>query len=135
MSLPQLPFYRLPPGQRLIAGQHINGLNDILTGAITGVVALAGGGQSALTPQTNAAFTEVTTVATAADSIQLSPAKSGLRMCITNSGANSLQIFGAFGLTNTIQGVAGNVGVALAAGATAMFVCTKDNVWVRFVSA
>jgi hypothetical protein len=134
MAFPKLPFFRYTSGRQLIGGSHINGLGDLLTGTISPAVARAGGGQ-ALALQITSAFIELTTVATAADSVALPPAKSGIRVCITNSGANSAQVFGALGFTDTVQGAAGNVGQAIAAGATAMFICTKDGVWTRFVSA
>ncbi len=135
MALPKLPFGFLSTTKQLISGMHINYLGLLMTGSTTGITARAGGALNALTPQAQSAFNELTTVASANDSFMLPPAKSGLRICITNSGANSAQIFGAFGTVDTVQGQPTATGVALAAAATAMFVCTKDGVWLRFISS
>jgi len=114
MALPRLPFGLQIPSRQLISGQHINNVNNLLT-SFGQRVALAGGGLTGLTPIIDDAFTEITVVASANDSVQLPAAKTGLRCMVTNSGANSAQIFGRLGTTDTIQGTAGNVGVALAA--------------------
>lgn len=133
MALPNLPFSTLIPSRQLISGAHINGTNNLLTSFQGGIVALAGGALSALTPILNAAFNEIGTVANANDSVVLPIAKVGLRVEVTNSGGASAQIF-ANG-TDTINGTAGATGVALANTATALYICTKNGVWKRFVSA
>lgn len=133
MGLPNLPFNRLIPSRQLISGNHINFITDLLTSFEGSMVALSGGALSALTPVLNAAFCELTTVAIAADSVVLPKSQIGLIITVTNSGVASAQIF-ANG-TDTINGTAGNVGVALAAAATAQFVCTKLGVWKRFTSS
>jgi hypothetical protein len=133
MPLPLLPFRtRYTTSKQLISGGRINEYADMLTSFQGGIVALAGGGRTG-SPTLNAAFVELATVATGADSVQLPVAKVGLAITITNSGANSAQIF-ANG-TDTINGTAGATGVALAAAATAEFICTKDGVWKRYVSS
>ncbi len=133
MPIARLPFGFLSTTRQLISGAHINYLGLLMTGTISPAVALAGGGLSAATPQAMAAFIELTTVASANDSYSLPPAKSGLRVTFTNNGANSAQIMGAFGTADTVNGAAVATGVALAAAATAMFVCVKDGVWKRIV--
>lgn len=133
MGLPNLPFARYLPSRQLIAGDHINKISDLTTSFEGSITALAGGALSALTPILNAAFCELTTVASVADSVVLPKSQVGLIITVTNSGSNAAQVF-ANG-TDTINGTAGNVGVALAAAATARYVCTKLGVWKRFVSA
>src|ERR1700743_2036408 len=133
LFLPKLPFGVLIPSKQLLSGDRANGTAGLLTSSVTGITATAAGTQSN-SYQAITAFVEVTTVASANDSIVLPLAKAGLRVCVTNSGAgNSLQIF-ANG-SDVINATAGNVGVALAQNATALFICTKDGVWKRFVSA
>lgn len=131
LTLPSLPFGILIPSRQLLSGNRANGTAGLLT-SFSSVVAKAGGGLAG-SPILNSAFVELTAVATAADSVQLPKALTGLRVCITNSGVASAQIF-ANG-TDTIQGTAGNVGVALGNGTTALYVCTKNGVWKRFISA
>lgn len=132
MGLPTLPFGRYTDSRQLLPGSMPNRVHDLLTSFQGAITALAGGGRAG-SPTLNAAFCELTVVATGNDSVQLPIAKVGLTIVVTNSGASSAQIF-ANG-TDTIQGTAGSVGVALAAAAVAMYRCTKDGVWKRFVSA
>lgn len=133
MPLPKMPLNTQLPSRQLISGNHINAFNDLFQSFQGGIIALAGGARSALTPVLNAAYCEIATVATGADSVILPIAVVGISIVVTNSGANSAQIFGNG--SDTIQGTAGATGVALAAGAVAMFKCTKAGVWKRFVSA
>lgn len=134
MSLPNLPFATQIPSRQLVSGQHVNEFNNLLS-SFGQLAALAGGGLSGLTPVISNAFTEITIVSTDEDSVQLPVAKVGLRCVVTNAGANAAQVFGHLGTTDTVQGVAGATGVALAAGATALYMCRKNGVWSRFVSA
>lgn len=136
MSLPSLPFGILITSKQLISGLHINFLSWLLTGTQSAITALAGGGQAGA-PALNSFSNEITVVANANDSVQLPPAKSGLRIMVLNSGANSLQVFGNQTTTDVIfpGNVAGNVGVALAAAAAAYFICSKDGRWNRFISS
>lgn len=132
MALPKLPFEVFTTGRQLLPGSVMNGLVSLLTGTNSGIIATTGGTQST-SVALSSAFNEIVTVAAEADGVVLPLAKSGLRICVTNSGANPAQVFG-YG-TDTINGTAGNVGVALADGDTALFICTKDGVWRRFVSS
>lgn len=135
LGLPRLPFGNLITSKQLISGQHINNLTALLTGTATGLTATPAGTQATSLPL-NSWSNEITVVATANDGVLLPPAKSGLRVIVMNNdAADSAQVF-ASGTDVIFPGnVAGNVGVALAAAATAMFVCTKDGRWNRFVSA
>lgn len=133
MPLPNLPFGILATTKQLISGLHINNLTYLLTGTSTGNnTALAGGGYAGA-PTIGSAFYEINTVASANDSVALPLAKSGLRVCVTNSGANSANVFPQ--PADAINAGGAGAAVALAAAATAMFVCTKDGIWKRFVSA
>ena len=78
------------------------------------VTAHAGGGQ-ALAVAITATFTNVSVVATAADSVALPLAVAGQLVFVRNSSANSMQVFAANGSTDTINGTAGSTGVAHAA--------------------
>lgn len=92
------------------------------------ITAFAGGGQTNATALTSR-INRVTTVATAADSVKLPATTGGLGLwCIViNSGANSLQAFGAG--TDTINGVATATGVAIAAGKVGVYFSPAAGVW------
>jgi hypothetical protein len=94
------------------------------------LVARAGGGKPSATPVT-ATQIQITTVATAADSVLLPAPKAGDFKMILNSGANSAQLFGAG--TSTINGVATGTGVALAATKIAVLQCFVDGNYVMTV--
>lgn len=135
MPLPNLPFARFTSSRQLIPGSRENDIADLFTSFQGAITALAGGARSALTPVLNATFCEITTVVTGADSVVLPIAKVGLNITVTNSGANSAQVF-ANGTDVMFPGnVAGSVGLALAAAATADYVCTKAGRWTRYTSA
>jgi hypothetical protein len=107
-----------------------------LTNAVTGITALAGGARSAATPVLSGGFNEVTTVATATDSVCLPPAVYGMEIVVHNAAAaNAMQVFAAFGTTDTINGVAAATGVAQAAGKGAIYACYADGKWTRVLSA
>lgn len=130
MGLPKLPFNRLIPSRQLISGEHINGIDDLLTSFAGALTALAGGANSALTPVFGAAYNEVTTVVTAADSYAMPIAKVGLNITVTNSGAASMTVY-ANG-TDTISGAASQ---AQAVGATVEYSCVKNGIWKRYTAA
>lgn len=126
--LPNLPFGRLISSRQLISGDHINHIGDLLTSFAGSLVALAGGGLSALTPVFNAAFNEVTTVATINDSYALPIAKVGLIITVTNSGAATMNIFANSALPDTISGAASET---QATGVCVEYICTKTGIWKR----
>ena len=130
--LPKLPFGRYTSSRQLLPGDALNRLHDLLTSFQGTITALAGGGRAG-SPVLNAAYNEITVCATGSDSVQLPIAQVGLNITVTNSGAQSLQIF-ANG-TDTINGTAGATGVALTATSVAEFTCTKVGIWRRYVSA
>lgn len=116
-------------------------LGDLLAGTQpsytpnTGIVSHAGGTKALATPVA-AGLNEVSTTATAADSLLLPLAVAGLEVIITNGGVASAQVFGAG--TDTINAVATATGVAQGAGLTAIYFCTKTapaGTWRRLLSA
>lgn len=127
MPLPRLPFGNLTSSRQLVSGNHINNVNNMLSGTATLIAATpAGTALSSLT--LDAAFNEISTVASAADSVTLPLAKSGLRVCVTNSGGgNSLKVW-AKG-TDLISGA---TSLAVASTVSTIFVCIKDGVWKSF---
>jgi len=97
-----------------------------------GLTAHAGGGQAAAS-QITAMNARITTVATAADSVVLPPSKAGLIIYVTNAAANSMNVFPAIG--DTINALAVNTALAVAAGKTCAFVCYTAGQWHSLLSA
>lgn len=96
----------------------------------TGLTAHAGGTKAAaLALNAAVSFHDVTTVATAADSILLPPAKEGEFHFVKNSGAASMQVFGQG--TDTVDSVATATGVAQLAGDAVLYVCLVDGNYIR----
>lgn len=105
----------------------------------TAITAHAGGGQAAAF-QLDYGLSNVTVVATAADSVKLPPAVAGAWCFLRNAdGADSMTVFG-FG-TDTIDSVASATGNAQAAGKGKLYyavVGTGDGVagnWVTLLGA
>jgi hypothetical protein len=96
------------------------------TTVATGITAHAGGGQASAT-QLTARINEVTTVATAADSVKLPVATPGETVTAINTTATAMQVFGT--TPDTINGVATGTGVSVPAGKTADFVCATAGAW------
>jgi len=122
------------PGPRLIDGQLVGNLmggQNFL--AKTGLTALAGGGRTGATSLAGAAVVEVSTVATAADSVVLPDAIPGSVLCVRNSCAQSMTVY-ALG-SDTINGTAGATGVAQANATSAVYFCPADGEWFRVLSA
>jgi len=108
----------------------------ILGGATDSVTAAAGGGQVNATALTGV-MSNVTVVATAADSVKLPLAQAGMVYLLRNSdAADSMQVFGAG--TDTINGVAYGTGVAQAAGKSALYFAITSapaGKWFQLLSA
>lgn len=101
--------------------------------AVDALAAKAGGGQSGAT-LCAAVINRFTTVATAADSGALPPAKAGMQVTVTNGHAsNSMNLFPATG--EQINGAAANSAFALAAGKTAQFTSAANGAWHAVLSA
>lgn len=135
MALPNVNtlLQRFIPSRQLLPGDWANAISDALFSTQSAVTATPAG--TAVTSLLlSSANVNVAVVATANDGVRLPPAVAGLEVSIVNSdAADSLQIF-ATG-TDTINATAGATGVALAAGAAAIFRCIKAGNWRRFVSA
>ena len=92
-----------------------------------GITAYAGGGQANATPITTE-LARITTVASPGDSIKLPPAtKGGLTICVTNHGANPMQVFGTG--TDTINDVASGTGVTQMVNSEVIYVSSKAGTW------
>lgn len=106
------------------AQQQLTTLLRLLNGA--GISAFATGGQTSATALT-AALNRVSTVATAADSVRLPTAVTGLRVVLINQGAAFMRVFGAG--TDTINGIATATGVSQAIGSIVEYFCTVAGNW------
>ena len=112
-------------------GLITDGWGFTYTAAIT---ATAGGGRANAVPLVNM-VNQVTTVATAADSVALPPAYGGQTIVVVNAAAtNAAQVFAAVGTSDTINGVAAATGVSLAAGKAATYV-SVPGAWYGNLSA
>lgn len=100
----------------------------VLQSSQDGVTAHAGGGQANGVPIT-ANVVNVTTVATAADSLTLPKALAGVDIVVHNSAAvNSMNVFPATG--ETINGTAANTALAIGAGKSTTFTCLTAGAWI-----
>ena len=105
--------------------------NGLLTQpAVSSLTAHSGGGQAAALALTNV-INNVTTVAAAGDSVKLPTSVAGYEITITNSGANSMQVYGTG--TDTINGVTDTVGVAQLPGQTVVYTCAVAGNWLANV--
>jgi len=114
-------------GKRLIDGSTLNtNFGHPVLSTQDAVTATASGTQATaykLTTRVN----NVTTVATAADSIQLQANPLGKVVWVMNNGANSMQVFGAG--TDTINAIATATGIAHPAGALVAYVGITATGW------
>jgi hypothetical protein len=102
-------------------------LNNLEGGdAATGIIALAGGGQTGATALA-AEFNNVTTVASAYDSVKLPSCSSGARYVVKNSGASILSVFPF--LADSINALAVNLSVDIPVGGEMTFRGINDTVW------
>jgi len=92
----------------------------------TGITAFATGGQASATALT-AEFNNVTTCATAGDSVKLPAAATGKAITIKNSGAASLAVFPA--TDDSINALAANLSVNIPVGGTLTFRAISAVVW------
>jgi hypothetical protein len=93
-----------------------------------GLTALAGGGLSGAT-QLKVGLNQVTTVATAADSVVLPTCIVGSIVLLTNAGANSMTVYAAN--SELINATAGATGIAQAAGVTNLYDCPATTHWYK----
>lgn len=127
-----LGFYTMTTGASLTqalaldASQNATFAGQIMGPAANNIVAHAGGGQASAT-QLTAMENNVTTVATAADSVKLPASAAGMCVTVINSGANALQLFGNG--SDTINGAATGTGISLPAGKTGLYSCPASGKW------
>jgi len=98
-----------------------------------GLTAHAGGGQAsalALTARVN----QVSTVATAADSVVLPAAIAGEEIVVINAAAaNAMNVFPATG--DAINALAANTALSVVANKAIMFVCAVNGTWNSILTA
>jgi len=133
MPIPQ-PFV---DGPRLIDGTDLNNaLAQPAWQTNPGLTALAGGGRTGAT-QMVYGTNQVSTVASASDSVVLPAGAAGGVVVIRNSGANAMQVF-AQG-SDTINGTAGATGISQASAKTSIYFAVNDvagvTTWVGLLSA
>lgn len=92
----------------------------------TGLTAFATGGQASATALT-VGYNEVTTVATAGDSVKLPTASVSSVVIVKNEGAASLDVFPF--LADTINDQAVNLAVSIAPGGTVVFSAVDSTNW------
>lgn len=107
--------------------------------ATQGLTAHAGGGQASATLLPSY-VNEVSTVATAADSVMLPASIPGAKIYVINdTAATSMQVFGQPGDTIAAHGsnsqTASATGVAQAGATIACYVCFGPGVWKQFLTA
>lgn len=92
----------------------------------TGITAFAGGGQASATALTEE-INNVTTVATALDSVKLPAAVAGKHVRVKNSGASGLAIYPA--ASDSIDALAVNLAIRLQPGSVVDFYAKDATVW------
>lgn len=112
--------------KRSVDPSDIGGALRDFSSTATGITAFATGGQTDAVPLT-AAYNRVTTVATTADSVKLPVAVQGATIVAVNRGAQSMNVFPATG--QSINALSANAALAVAAGASARFVCIAPGIW------
>lgn len=92
----------------------------------TGITAFATGGQASATALTGQ-YNNVTTVASAGDSVKLLTAVTGLVQEVKNSGATTLAVFP--NTSDSINALAINLSIDILPGATKRFIAISATVW------
>lgn len=114
------------------AGNFVATTGYYTRSAVNGLTALAGGAQAgtALTREIN----RVTTVTTAADSVQLPAAVAGRVVTVINAAAaNAMAVFPQTG--EIINALAANASISVAANRTIMFSCAVNGTWNSLLTA
>lgn len=137
-----LAYYKsFYPGSKLIDGGELKDLANRVAATRTGIVALAGGGQSAAAPQLSLGWNSVDTCATNSDSVMLPPAIPGSVIGVYNNTANTLAVFGqgpnmgGLAAGDTIAATNSNTQQATATGVTQAtttvmyYVCFVTGAW------
>lgn len=112
-------------GAQTVNGVKTFGSPIVFKGA-TGISAFATGGQASATALT-AQWNNVTTVATAGDSVKLPAAVLGQEITVRNSGAAALAVFPASG--DAINALAANASVTVPVGTVVTFRAIDGTTW------
>ena len=102
----------------------VNGLLEMTTS--NGLTAHAGGGQASALALTSG-INNVTTVATANDSVKLPVSAAGMEILVINDSANAMQVFGAG--TDTINDIASATGVSQLAQSAVLYSSPVAGKW------
>lgn len=100
--------------------------DDTVVALATGLTAHAGGGQGSAI-QLAAGFSEVTTAATAGDSVKLPAAEAGKIVVIKNDGASAIDVFPTTG--DTINDGSANAAISVGTGVTVVFTAINGTNW------
>lgn len=109
-----------------ITADNLTMANPIVYDHNTTITAFATGGQASATALTGE-FNNVTTCATASDSVKLPAAALGKKITVKNSGATALAVFPASG--DAINAMAVNLSVDLAVGGQMTFHAIDGTTW------
>jgi hypothetical protein len=104
-----------------------------ITGAEDGLTAHSGGGHAGLALSTLADVHRITTVAADHDSVLLPASQAGLNQYVVNAGAHILDIYGLG--TDTINAIAANSPLSIAAGKTVLLTCPVAGAWYGILTA
>lgn len=114
------------PDDVQIKAVYLKNASDAVVTVDAAVTAHAGGGQGSATAITKD-YTNISTCATAGDSVKLPTAAVGLTHTITNRGAASADVFPYTG--DTINGGSANAAIKLPVGATYQFIAINSTDW------
>lgn len=116
------------PGAQLIDGSQLNfQLPRLHFSSTVGIVATPAGTQATSIALTTV-YNNVETVASANDGVLLTQAIPGRQRIVFNNGANALKVFGLG--NDTVDGVAGATGVALANAKRCGYYCLEPGKWL-----
>lgn len=124
--MPQLQVVEPPAGTGSTNGAALRCPAFFLELFQDSVTAHAAGGQANAT-QLLGEVCRVSTVATAADSVQLPGALPGLTVIVINDATNPMQVFGNG--TDTIDGIATATGVSQMGQSVVLYICVVAGAW------
>ena len=116
------------PGYRLTDGNQLNTVTSHPVWSVAQAVTAKVGGTAVTSPLITDTITNITSVGAVGAGVTLPQAIPGTVLAIVNNGANRATIFAVSG--STIDGIAGNIGIPLLAGASANFYAVAVNQWI-----
>lgn len=105
------------------------------TSASSALTALAGGGNSSLTPVLASNNNLASVVATTSDSFQLPKSFPGAEITVLNEGAASAAIFPFYTSSDIINALTSGVSLPVGSSRVATFVCNVAGKWRSYTSA